>query len=186
MGFRTPPTHWTNLKRQIEEHAITRAAKGVSFALSNGTETNYHLDMAMIPLLHGSAAKECGRSMVDLIPGEYRYVGTYPLGGLLLLPMIIGNRSNQLSGFFVRPETHAAGSSKSIEGVYGSDAPAVMITDIVNTGLGLADAITIARGAGINVDLALALFDRQNGADKTLSRIGVEFRSVFKPSDFDL
>jgi orotate phosphoribosyltransferase len=91
-----------------------------------------------------------------------------------------------LKGFYVRKTQKDYGLGLQIEGYIGHDAGAALLEDTVTTGKSILEAALAVRAAGYEINYALALFDREEGAKDNLAREGIELRSLYKASDFNL
>jgi orotate phosphoribosyltransferase len=174
-----------SLRPYIQNHALTLAPKDKPFKLAAGGETSYYINMRNIPLYDGHCCRLVGSGLRTLLPEGVRYVGGVPTAGLLLIaPLLMAEET--LKGFYVRKVQKAHGLGLQIEGYIEPDAGAALLEDTVTTGNSILEAVHSLREAGHEINYALALFDREEGAVKNLAREGVELRSLFKASDFGL
>lgn len=174
-----------SLRSYIEKYALTIAPEGQPFKLAAGGETSYYINMRNIPLYDGHCCTLIGSGLLSLLPDGVQYVGGVPTAGLLLIaPLLMAEGT--LKGFYVRKSQKEYGLGLQIEGYIGPDGDAALLEDTVTTGKSIIEAVRVVRDAGHDIKYALALFDRQEGGAENLAREGVELRSLFKASDFNL
>jgi orotate phosphoribosyltransferase len=92
--------------------------------------------------------------------------------GLRMLPLV------------VRKKGKDHGMAQLIEGERDGLAGALVLDDVITTGMSTLQAVEALRSAGLKVSQALCILDREEGGRAELQKAGIELISVFKKSDF--
>jgi orotate phosphoribosyltransferase len=86
----------------------------------------------------------------------------------------------------VRKASKGYGTDGLIEGVCAPGERVLVIEDVVTTGGALIAAIEALRGAGLVVEHALCVLDREEGGNEALSALGVELEPLFTRGDLGM
>lgn len=150
-----------------------------TFTLRSGETSNVYIDCRRTigdpGLLAGLAAR-----MVPSIDGAARIAGV-PTAGLPL-----GTALSLVSGLplvYPRATVKAHGTGRSVEGVWSAGDRVVMVDDVATAGTSLLEAAEVLREAGLVVEQALVIVDRQAGARERLAAAGVELSALFTLDD---
>ena len=81
----------------------------------------------------------------------------------------------------IRKESRKHGTNSRIEGSLGNKI--LVIEDVATTGGSIEDAVSVLRGEGTDVDTALVVVDREEGAKERLSKIGISLISLVTISE---
>ncbi len=158
--------------------------------LSSGKESNFYIDCKQSSLtaeghfLIGQlfcAAIEKHAPEAEAVGGLT--LGADPLASATSTTSFIGGRP--LTAFLIRKEAKGHGTEEYLEGMSNlrADMPVVILEDVVTTGASTIKAIERARGAGLNVVLALALVDRAEGGREAVTK-HAPLLSLFTRHDF--
>jgi len=92
---------------------------------------------------------------------------------------------NPRNGFYVRPEPKAHGTGRIIEGLKAipQGARCAILEDVITSGGSVLRAVSRAREAGLSVERAFVLVDRQEGGREVVER-EVPVTSLFLRQDF--
>jgi orotate phosphoribosyltransferase len=86
----------------------------------------------------------------------------------------------------VRKATKGYGTEGLIEGVFEAGERVLVIEDVVTTGGALIAAIEALRSAGLVVEHALCVLDREEGGNEALSALGVQLEPLFRRADLGM
>ena len=166
-----------------ESHRLARglaevgAIKFGDFTLTSGKRSSYYTDMRLLvsrPSLLDLAAS----AYADLLKSlECDRIAGVPYGALP-----IGTAVALKSGvplIYPRKEAKTHGTGRQIEGEWKSGEKVVVIEDVVTSGGSLANAVELLRDAGLVVEDAIVLLDREEGAIANLQEAGVRVHAVF-------
>ncbi|MBU1998935.1 MAG: orotate phosphoribosyltransferase [Candidatus Omnitrophota bacterium] len=167
----------------------TEAFRKGNFVLSSGKTSNFYLDGRVLTLTP-EGVYLAAYIILDMVKDK----GIHAIGGPTLGadPIVgaIGAISHieniPLKTFIVRKHAKGHGMQKQIEGpelVRGSRV--VIIDDVATSGKSLLEAKEALDNAGVSIEEAIVLVDRQEGAQQNLSQAGVRFRSIFTIQDLD-
>lgn len=155
------------------------ALKFGDFELSGGGRSPYYVDMRAIP-----SSPVAFRRAVGALMGEIESVGlasfdslaSVPTGGLVFASALALESAKPLA--YVRASPKGHGTSRSVEGSVSAGDRVLLIDDVATTGGSLLRAAESLRAVGANVDGAVVLVDRLEGAAEALRAEGIEMRSV--------
>jgi orotate phosphoribosyltransferase len=93
-----------------------------------------------------------------------------------------------IQAFFVRKKPKEHGARLSIEGLMPGETLAgkrvVIVEDVTTTGGSAMKAVDTVRDAGAEVAFVLSLVDREEGATEAFAAQGLDFRVVYRASEF--
>jgi len=170
----------------LEKEALKRG----KFILSSGKESNYYLDGRVITLtpegayLVASIILEMVKGKnIDAIGGPT--LGADPIVGALAALSHINKVP--VKTFIVRKQAKEHGTQRQVEGpALKKGSRVILVDDVATTGKALIEAKEAMDKLGIEVECALVIVDRQEGAKENLSKIGLKLDSILKKEDFCL
>jgi orotate phosphoribosyltransferase len=146
------------------------------FKLSSGKISNVYVDLRKLPS-HPAEFREVVRSMSRLAERfNVDYVCGIAVGGLPLATALAYELGKPL--IYVRKERKDHGTMKQLEGDYSKGARVLLVDDVATTGGTLSEATRVLRGEGLEVEAALVVVDREEGAREALRGLGVELFSL--------
>jgi orotate phosphoribosyltransferase len=185
------PGNKISRRTQVFNLIKTRSFGRGEITLASGKKSNFYFNMkptmlsaegaALLPHLILEAIED---KKPDLVGGLA--VGAVPL----LTPVVIQSlgTSNPIhNSFFVRPKPKDHGTRDVIEGLTPDELAGktvVVLDDVTTTGGSAMIAVNAAKAAGASVVLVLAIVDREEGAAEFFKQQGIEFRSIFRASEF--
>jgi orotate phosphoribosyltransferase len=164
---------------------------GRAFRLVSGVESNVYFNMK--PTMfdpEGSAlmaklvVERLAQARVDALGGLE--MGAVPIVAAATMQSFLAGRPMQ--GFFVRKKAKEHGARLRIEGLSADESlqgkRIAIIDDVCTTGGSALQAIDEVREAGGEVVLALAVVDREEGAEENFRRHGLVFDALFRAHEF--
>ena len=146
------------------------------FTLSSGKSSSIYVDLRILvsqPSLMQKAARaytqKIGQLQCDLIAGiPY---AALPIGAAVSL-------TSGVPLIYNRKETKSHGLGKNIEGIWQPGERVVVIEDVITTGGSIMNSVELFRSAGLVVEDAVVLLDRQQGGVENLAKAGIRVHSV--------
>ncbi|BAY75181.1 orotate phosphoribosyltransferase [Nostoc linckia NIES-25] len=154
-----------------------------SFKLRSGRISNEYFDKYQFeadPILLNAIV----RQMVTLIPSDIEVLAGLELGGISIVTLL-----SQYSGLptaFVRKEAKKYGTSRLVEGAQINNRKVLIVEDVVTSGGQIVVSAHQLRQLGAEIDYALCVIDRQEGAVDKLLAEGIALLSLLKRRDFPI
>jgi len=146
------------------------------FKLSSGRVSDVYVDLRKLPS-HPAEFREVVRSMAKLAERfNADYVCGIAVGGLPLATALAYELGKPL--IYVRKERKDYGTMKQLEGNYVKGARVLLVDDVATTGGTLSEATRVLRSEGLEVEAALVVVDREEGAREAMKSLGVELLSL--------
>lgn len=157
----------------------TGALKFGDFTLTSGAKSPYYVDVklaatkpqALRELARGLAAHAAGH---DLLAGME--LGAVPLVAAVAL-------DTGLPYVILRKEARKHGTGTRLEGAFRQGQRVLLIEDVATTGKTMVESIALLREAGLVVQHAACVVDREQGGGPALAAQGVELRSLVKAAE---
>ena len=177
------------MKKRLAELILERSFRyreNPPFTLASGRTSPYYFDCKPTTL-DPEGMNLIGHLLFDIL--EERQVSA--AGGLTLgadpianaLSIISYQRGRPIKSFIVRKDTKAHGTKNKIEGWVTAGEKVAVIDDVVTTGTSTITAIESAREAGLIVECAVVLIDREEGGMENINRYVGEATSVLTRSE---
>ena len=159
--------------------------------LASGRTSNFYFNLKPT-MLDAEGAALLAQLMLDALSGE----GIDAVGGLEMGAVPIAGAVAQLShmtgtpiqAFFVRKKPKEHGARLSIEGLMPGETLAgkrvVIVEDVTTTGGSAMKAVEALREAGAEVAFVLSLVDREEGASESFAAQRLDFRAIYRASEF--
>ena len=103
------------------------------------------------------------------------------IAGIPYAALPIGAAVSLASGvplIFNRKEAKHHGLGKEIEGIWKPGERVIIIEDLITTGGSIVTSVELFRAAGLVVEDAIVLLDRQQGGIENLQKVGIRVHSV--------
>ena len=147
-----------------------------SFTLASGKNSSYYIDLRLVPSFPHQFRKMI-KNLQNLIIeknglDDFESFATVPTGGLVITSALAIETVKPL--IYVRNKPKEYGTAKSIEGKISHGMKVVMIDDVLTTGTSVLNGIKQLRDAELSVSDLYVIINRLEGADKTLSDIGIQ------------
>jgi orotate phosphoribosyltransferase len=171
-----------DLARRLAERALLHG----EFVLRSGKTSKVYLDKyrfetdpALLAPLADALAGEAARVDPDAALLAGPELGAVPL--VTALALRDGRRF-----VIVRGQAKGYGTANRLEGVYEAGARVLLVEDIVTSGGAAIAALEALREAGLVVENALCVLDREEGGAETLAGLGVALHPLFRRADLGL
>lgn len=164
----------------IESLAVTLFEIGAirfgKFKLHSGVTSNIYLDLRVLAsfpqaLRNATAAY---RTVLDHL--QFDLLAATPLAGLPLGTALCLDMNRPL--IYPRKTAKSYGTGKGIEGVWSVGQTAVVIDDLVTSGDSILQTIVTLKVAGLQVNEAVVLIDREQGGVANIAEQGYKLHCV--------
>jgi orotate phosphoribosyltransferase len=170
------------LARRLAERALLHG----DFVLRSGKRSSVYLDKyrfetdpALLAPLADALAEEAAR----VEPGAALLAG--PELGAVPLVTALALRDGR-PFVIVRGAAKGYGTANRLEGVYEAGARVLLVEDIVTSGGAAISALEALREAGLVVENALCVLDREEGGAEALATLGVTLHPLLRRVDLGL
>jgi orotate phosphoribosyltransferase len=167
------------LAAALREHAYLEG----DFLLRSGKRSRYYLDKYRFET-RPELLRELGKRIVALVrdhdPHAVRLAA--PELGAVTLAAASALESG-LPFLIVRGSAKDYGTMNRIEGAYEAGDRVCVIEDVVTTAGALVEAVDALREAGLTVQTAICVVDREQGGHEALGGQGVELQPIFRVSE---
>src|SRR3981081_4124344 len=113
-------------------------------------------------------------------------MGAVPLAGAIAQLSWI--KGHPIAAFFVRKKPKEHGARLAVEGLAKGEnlqgKRVVIVEDVTTTGGSALKAVEAVRDAGGEIALVFTMVDRDEGATESFAQAGLQFRSLYKASEF--
>jgi outer membrane protein assembly factor BamB/orotate phosphoribosyltransferase len=175
-----------DIRTVIAEVGVQRTGRMIS---PKGRLQSWLIDMRRV-LLRPQSLSDIGKAFWD------RYEGWPPfqIGGMEVaaIPLVVGllrdglERGRAVNGFMIRKERKPSGTGQAIEG-HVSDAPIVLVDDVLNSASSLEKARAVLEREGLRVAEVFVVIDYRSRKGMAWRRQhGIKVTSLFTLADFDL
>lgn len=179
-------------RQKLKEVIQDRSLSVGKFKLSSGKESNYYFDMKPTMMDPIGAALIADQILSELENIEYDYIGGLELGAVPIVSSTValnGIRGINKKGFIVRKKAKEHGTKNTIEGLTEGEnlknKRIVIVEDVTTTGNSAAQVLSSCSAEGAVVVAVISVVDRETGAADFFQPYGVEFKSLFKASEFE-
>ncbi len=157
------------------------------FRLASGRISPYYIDGRKVSL-YSRTAYLIGSAILEVVESEgIGIVAGLTMGADPIVGAVItcaGMKGREVRGLIVRKEPKGHGLRSQIEGPsFREGERALVVDDVATTGGSILKAVEVLRSAGLKVDSAMVLVDREEGAEESLAREGISLRSLFRLSE---
>jgi orotate phosphoribosyltransferase len=169
------------LARRVSQRALLHG----DFVLRSGQRSSVYLDKYRFetdPALLGPigaafAELAAAGAAPDRLAGPE--LGAVPLAAATAL-------ASGIPFLIVRKAAKEYATESLIEGVFEPGERALAIEDVVTTGGALIAAVEVLRSAGLLVERALCVLDREQGGGEALAGLGIQLEPLFRRADLGM
>ena len=171
---------------ELMTHLKSVLVKG-EFRLASGRTSSYYIDGRKVSL-YSKTAYVIGSAILEFMESEgIGIVAGLTMGADPIIGAVItcaGMKGKEVRGLIVRKEPKGHGLRSQIEGpTFQEGERALVVDDVATTGGSILKAVEVLRSAGLRVDSAMVLVDREEGAGESLAREGITLHSLFRLSE---
>jgi orotate phosphoribosyltransferase len=169
------------LARRVSERALLHG----DFVLRSGKRSTVYLDKYRFetdPALLGPIGAALAELAAQGAPPDRLAgpeLGAVPLAAAAAL-------ASGIPFLIVRKAAKDYATEGLIEGVFEAGERVLAIEDVVTTGGALIAAVEVLRAAGLTVERALCVLDREEGGGEALAALGVQLEPLFRRADLGL
>ncbi|MDK2831670.1 MAG: orotate phosphoribosyltransferase [Methanolobus sp.] len=174
-------SHGNGKRTLIDALKACGAVKFGDFTLASGKKSSYYIDIKKAstdPKTLKIIAKEAGKVIKDM---NLDAVGGVVLGGVPLATAV--SMETDLPLILIRKSEKEYGTGGRFVGDFQEGSKILLLEDVTTSGGSVMDAIVAIREAGAVVDSVITVVDRESGAEKSLSDIGVKLVPLVRASD---
>ena len=167
------------LAARLKEHAYLEG----DFVLRSGRRSKYYLDKYRFetrPELLRPLGERIAAVVQEHASDATRLAGP-ELGAVALAAS--ASLASGLPFLIVRKAAKEYGTTKRIEGVFEPGECVCVVEDVVTSGGALLESVVALREAGLVVNTAVCVVDREEGGADALARHAVRLRPLFRAGD---
>ena len=164
-----------DFRRELRDMLVRRSVKvGGPFTLTSGRTSDFYIDTKLTTTsARGMVA--VGNVLCDLLAAQGvapdavcgLTLGADPILGAISYASVL--RGRPIDHLIIRKEPKGHGTKRWIEGSLDGIVSVVVVDDVWTTGGSTLKAVTAAREAGLKILAAMALVDREEGAQEALA-----------------
>jgi orotate phosphoribosyltransferase len=169
------------LARRVSERALLHG----DFVLRSGKRSTVYLDKYRFetdPARLGPIGAELAELAAQGAPPDRQAgpeLGAVPLAAAAAL-------ASGIPFLIVRKAAKDYATESLIEGVFEPGERVLAIEDVVTTGGALISAVEVLRAAGLAIERALCVLDREEGGSEALAALGVRLEPLFRRADLGM
>src|ERR1700694_4668724 len=172
-----------NEREELGRQLVKASYLKGDFVLRSGKRSNRYFDKFRFetdPIL----LRKLGKHLATLVPKETQRLAAPELGAVLLGGAV--SMETGLPLVLVRKEPKGYGTSKQIEGRFGTGDRVTVIEDVVTTGGDSLRSAQVLRDAGVDVIHLVVVLDRGEGGEDNIRAAGISYSPLFRIADLEL
>jgi len=171
---------------ELKELVKRDAVRYGKFILASGRESDFYVDLRKVTL-HPKGAALIGELIFDRIRDrQVDAVGGMSIGAdpIATATSLAAYRSGtEIMAFLVRKAAKDHGTRNLVEGPVVPGQRVVVVEDVITTGASTLTAIEQIKGAGLSIEMVVAILDRCEGGREAIEAQGFEVHSLLKRTD---
>jgi orotate phosphoribosyltransferase len=163
----------------LREHAYLEG----DFVLRSGRRSRYYLDKYRFetrPDLLAPLGELIAATVREHEPSAARLAGP-ELGAVALAAA--ASLASGLPFLIVRKEAKAYGTANRLEGIFEQGERVCLVEDVVTSAGAALEAVEALRDAGLEVETAVCVLDREEGGSEAMSKKGVRLQALYRASE---
>jgi len=159
--------------------------------LASGRKSDFYFNLKPTMLDPEGAALLAELTYEALKDDQLDFVGGLEMGAVPLagaIAQLSWIKGHPIAAFFVRKKPKEHGARLAIEGLAKGESldgkRIVVVEDVTTTGGSAMKAVEAVREAGAEVAFVLSLVDREEGAAEAFAAQGLDFRAIYRASEF--
>lgn len=149
------------------------------FTLTSGKKSRYYIDIKEA-VTRPEVLRRIVREMAPHASGYDRVAGV-ELGAIPIVVALALETS--LPYIMIRKRERVHGTKRVFEGSVGRDDRVLLVEDVTTSGGSVGRAAEVLRAAGAIVDRVLCVVDREEGAQESLRKIGIDLVPLLRGKD---
>jgi uridine monophosphate synthetase len=159
----------------------TGCIKFGNFTLASGQQSPIYIDLRRIISFPGLFRK-VAQAYAEIVQGlSFDHIASVPYAALPAGSVVAWELG--VSMIYPRKEVKQHGTGQAIEGNFEAGQSAILIEDVITTGVSIISAAEVLRNAGLILRDVVVLVDREQGGLEAMNNIGLSLYSVLKISE---
>jgi orotate phosphoribosyltransferase len=178
-------------ERELFAIVRERSFRRGKFRLASGRESELYFNLKPTMMSPKGALLSARALLARIWPENVDYAGGPEMGAVPVIAALAAlsqAEGRPVKTFFVRKQPKGHGTMDMIEGLAPNEnlvnMRAIAIDDVATSGGSILKAADAMRAAGAQVNAALVLIDREEGATEALAVQGIRLLSVFRGGEF--
>ena len=161
----------------LKLHSIGAVQFG-KFTLSSGKKSNVYLDLRILVSYPETLAAVAGvyHHFINRLSLEFDLLTAPPMAGLPMGTALCLEMKRPC--IYPRKTAKSYGMGKGIEGVYANGQRVLVVDDVITSGGSIVEAVAVLKAAGLRVQDAIVLIDREQGGKEILAEEGYQLHSI--------